>query len=371
MKTPAVTITRIACAKVRLPFDHGGPPPKFAGVPRTTLDSGWLRVELSSGHVGWGEAYAADLDALCAIVRNRVAPLALGRDPLDAGLMPSLERTLHNMGRSGPVQHALSGLDIALWDLRGKLAGLPLHRLIGGAQRKTVRAYASLLQYYGDCDAVARNVDRSLKAGFGEVKLHERTAEAVAAARNAAGGKTPLMVDTNCAWDPKDAAAEIDRMRASQPFWIEEPTWPPEDLGAMRALRQRTPFAIAAGENAASVLELEDMVRTGAVDWVQPCAIKCGGVSTLLRVAEVCRQHPGAGFSPQMAFFGPGFLATLHVLAAQPRDVAIERLFCDLRVMPYRSTVPLEHGAFRLPEAPGLGADPDEEMLSAMEWPDA
>jgi len=230
-----------------------------------------------------------------------------------------------------------------------------------------VRAYASLLQYYGDCDAVARNVGRSLEAGFGEVKLHERTAEAVAAARRAAGRNTPLMVDTNCAWDSKDAAAEIDRMRESQPFWIEEPTWPPEDLNAMRDLRQRTPFAIAAGENASSVHELEEMVRTAAVDWVQPCVIKCGGVSTLLRIAEACRQHQEVRFSPQTAFFGPGFLATLHVLAVQPHDVAIERLFCDLNLMPYGSSVPLQGGAFRLPEAPGLGADPDEDMLAAME----
>src|SRR3954463_105888 len=119
----SATISSIDCLCVRLPFSHGGPAPMFAGKPRATLDTVWVRVQLANGLVGWGEAYAADVDAVVSLFQNRVAPPALGRDASAPKLTAMLERTLHNMGRSGPVLHALSGLDIALWDLRAKLAG--------------------------------------------------------------------------------------------------------------------------------------------------------------------------------------------------------------------------------------------------------
>jgi L-alanine-DL-glutamate epimerase-like enolase superfamily enzyme len=367
MTSSQTSISMVTCFKVRLPFDHGGPPPLFAGKPRTTLDSVWMRVELENGLVGWGEAYAADLDALCSIVRNRVAPLACGKDASDMSLSSSLERMLHNMGRSGPVLHALSGLDIALWDLRGKLAGVPLYELLGGAQRTEIAAYASLLQYYGHRDHLEQNVGKAVDAGFSQVKLHERTAEAVAVARAVCGSETPLMVDTNCAWTSANALREVQAMAGSRPYWIEEPIWPPEDLDGMKQLRHDGQTPLAAGENASSLLELTRMVSETAVDWVQPSAIKCGGVTALRKVASACELNPAVRFSPQTAFFGPGFLATLHVLAAASEATVIERLFCDLHFMPYRNTVPLENGVFRLPEGMGLGAEPDSEILATSE----
>ncbi|APW39531.1 mandelate racemase [Rhodoferax koreense] len=367
MTSSNTAIAAIQCFKVRLPFNHGAPAPLFAGKSRTTLDSIWMRVELGNGMVGWGEAYAADLDAVCALVRHRVEPLALGKDATDRQLTSSLERMLHNLGRSGPVLHALSGLDIALWDLRGKLEGVPLYELLGGAKRTRIAAYASLLQYYGNREHLETNVGKAIDAGFTQVKLHERTAEAVAIARAAMPRGMPLMVDTNCAWTTANALAEVRAMATSDPFWIEEPIWPPEDLDGMKQLRKDSQIPVAAGENASNLLELTRMVTEQAVDWVQPSAIKCGGVTALQRVAEACANHPGVRFSPQTAFFGPGFLATLHVLAAAEQDTIIERLFCDLAFTPYRDTIPLVNGTFTLASAAGLGAEPDVEILAASE----
>ena len=213
--------------KLRLPFNHWADPPVFAGQVRNTLDSLLVRVELNNGLVGWGEAYGGELDAVAAMLHNRVAPLAVGRDPTDASLTPQLERTLHNLGRSGVVLHALSGLDIALWDLRGKLEGVPVSTLLGGRRHDRVPAYASLLQYYGDLGHVRRNVERALAAGFGEIKLHERTAAAAVVARAAMGNSVPLMVDTNCAWLPCEAEEAIRAFAPVRPLWIEEPIWPP------------------------------------------------------------------------------------------------------------------------------------------------
>jgi L-alanine-DL-glutamate epimerase-like enolase superfamily enzyme len=367
MTSSTTSIASLTCFKVRLPFDHGGPPPLFAGKPRTTLDSVWMRVTLQNGLIGWGEAYAGDLDALCSLVRHRVAPLAFGKEVGDLALTPSLERMLHNMGRSGPVLHALSGLDIALWDLRGKLAGVPLHELLGGAKRTRVMAYASLLQYYGHRQQLETNVAKAVASGFTQVKLHERTAEAVALARAVMGPAMPLMVDTNCAWTASNALEEVRAMQPSRPYWIEEPIWPPEDLEALKQLRAEGGTPLAAGENASSLLELTQMVRDTAVDWVQPSAIKCGGVTALRQVAEACAHNPAVRFSPQTAFFGPGFLATLHVLAAATQDTVIERLFCKLAFMPYGDTVPLVDGAFQVPTGSGLGAEPDLQILAQSE----
>lgn len=360
---PSHAIAAIDCLQVRLPFDHGGPAPMFAGKPRSTLDTVWVRVQLACGLVGWGESYAADLAAVVSLFRNRVSPLALGRDATDAALTATLERTLHNMGRSGPVLHALSGLDIALWDLRAKLEGVPLYTLLGGARRLRIPAYASLLQYNGDTDLVRRNAGRAQAQGYTQVKLHERSAEAALAARAELGPQVPLMLDTNCAWDVDAAAAALAAMREAGLLWVEEPLWPPEDLAALRALRERTGVPTAVGENAASVFDLLHIVRTRAADYVQPSALKAGGVTALLAVAAACRGTP-VRLSPHCAFFGPSFLATLHVLAAQEAEIAVERIFCELAHVPYAATVPFEQGAFLLNDQPGLGAEPEPSLLT-------
>lgn len=356
------TITAIRCWTVRLPFDHGAPAPLFAGRPRTTIDSCWVQLELSNGLSGWGEAYAGDPDAVVSLLRHRIEPLLLGKPALDAGLIASAERTLHNMGRSGPVLHALAGVDIALWDVRARLEQVPLHVLLGGTRRNQVRAYASLLQYYGDADRIRHNTEAALRAGFSAIKLHERTAAAGLAAREVMGRGLPLMMDTNCAWTPEVAATEAQAMLACNPYWIEEPVWPPEDAGALRALKAAVPVPLAAGENAASVYELLHFVETGVVDWIQPSTIKCG-LSPLRRVAAACSRSSTVRFSPQTAFFGPGFLATLHLLASLDDEVPVERLFCALRNDPYAHALHAERGVFMLPPGPGLGAEPDPEAL--------
>lgn len=364
MTRPSERITEIHCWKVRLPFEHGAPAPMFAGRRRTTIDSCWIEVRLANGLCGWGEAYAADLDAVVSLVRHRVAPLFIGRAPGESGLGEAAARTLHNLGRSGPVLHALSGMDIALWDLRARLEGVGLHALLGGRRRDGVRSYASLLQYYDDADAIRRNVERAGREGWTAIKLHERTLKAALAAREVMPAGAPLMVDTNCAWTPEQAIDETRQMLGCDPLWIEEPIWPPEDAQALMALRQATGAAVAVGENAASLHELRHFAREGVADWIQPSAIKAGGVTALQAVARECEASKRARFSPQTAFFGPGFLATLHVLAALEEDVVIERLFCDLRHDPYAGALERQGNTFVLPTGAGLGLEPDRQALA-------
>jgi L-alanine-DL-glutamate epimerase-like enolase superfamily enzyme len=169
------------------------------------------------------------------------------------------------------------------------------------------------------------------------------------------------MVDTNCAWSPEAAFDAVMAMKPCDPIWVEEPIWPAEDVDALGKLRQATGVALAAGENATGTLEFARLAAAG-IDYLQPSAVKHG----LTAQWEICRHAEASGATcvPHSPYFGPGYLATLHVLAAKQKTVALERFFCDLDHVPYGSSVPIENGAVRIPDLPGLGPDPDEALLT-------
>jgi L-alanine-DL-glutamate epimerase-like enolase superfamily enzyme len=321
-----------------------------------------VRLATSGGKVGWGEAYGSSAPLIPTVVDSWIRHLAVGQDATDPGLTGRIERVLHGLGRSGPVIHAISGFDIALWDIRGKVEGQPVAALLGGIRRKRVEAYASLLQYGGNVEHVRRNTARALERGYRHIKLHERTADAVAAAREVAGADIPIMVDTNCAWTPAEATAPVAAMAPSKPFWVEEPIWPPEDFESLAALRKATGVPLAMGENATSVTDFRRMVAAGATDFVQPSVVKVGGLTNLWKVATES-EKAGVTCVPHAFFFGPGYLATLHAIAAKERAAPLERLFGDVGLTAYAKTVPVVDGAIDVPERPGLGADPEEEMI--------
>jgi len=359
----AVTITAIDTIQMSIPLDTWAPPPMFAGKPRTHVEAVYVRVTTSGGVVGWGESFGSTGTLIGASFDRWIRALALGKDPTDPALTPTIERLLHGMGRAGPVMHALSGLDIALWDIRGKLEGVSVSKLLGGAKRRRIETYASLLQYSGNVEHVKRNTARALERGYKHIKLHERTAEAVAAAREVTGPGIPIMVDTNCAWTPDEAEAPVAAMAPSKPHWVEEPIWPPEDFESLAKLRKATGVPLAMGENAVSPSDFRKMIAAGATDFVQPSIVKIGGITHLWRIATES-EKAGVTCVPHAFFFGPGYLATLHCLACKERDVPQERLFADVAWIPYADTVPDRNGAVEVPDRPGLGADPDEDMIA-------
>lgn len=349
---------------MRLPFHHWSNPPLFAGRPRDKLDSALVRLETQDGMVAWGESYCVEPRALQAIFETLISPLACGREADDPNLLASMQRVLHNLGRSGPVVHGLAGLDIALWDLRAKRAGVPLYQLLGGKRRDKIRVYASLLQYYADGDLLEQVTQRALGEGYTEIKLHERTAKAVAAVRKSVGADIPVMVDTNCAWLPGEAESAIAAMMPYRPYWIEEPIWLPENEQALVALKEKVSVPLAVGENASCALALRRMVENASVQYVQPSVIKLG-LTAAWDIAQTCR-GTSVTCAPQVAFFGPGFLASLHLIAAQETEVSLERLYVELAHVPYGHTVPIERGWLELPDAPGLGAEPETELIQGV-----
>jgi len=358
-----VTITAIDTIGLRIPFDIWAPPPVSHGVPRTHVESLYVRVTTSKGIVGWGESFGTARPMVIAAFDHWVRRLALGQSVTDQGLIPRMERMLLSLGRAGPLMAALSGLDIALWDIRGKLEGVPVSTLLGGARRTRLACYASLMQYYGNAEYLKRNTARALERGYRWIKLHERTPEAVAIARDAVGPDIPLMVDTNCAWTAAEAGAAVAAMAPMKPYWVEEPVFPPEDFESLAKLRKATSVPLGMGENATSLNDFRTMVTTGAADFVQPSIVKIGGISAMSKVAAEV-EGAGATCVPNVFYVGPGFLAALHCMAAKEKEAPLERMFADLGAVPFAKTVPVTGGEVEVPRGPGLGADPEVDLIA-------
>jgi D-galactarolactone cycloisomerase len=359
-----VKIARIDSHSIKVPFTFGGKPTGYGGRNWTTNNILLVRVETDSGLVGWGEAFCYGCtDAVRAALHHMIAPIALGQDAGDiARLSYDLQQKLHLFGRYGLTIFALSGLDIALWDIAGKAANLPLHRLLGGAGGDSLPAYASLLKYR-DPEKVAARVKQALDQGYRHIKLHETEEAEVRAARLAAGEGVAIMVDTNCPWTPEQARHMTMKLRPYDLHWLEEPIFPPEDFSAIARLRASTGVAMAAGENNCTSFQFRDMFAAGAVDYAQPSVTKLGGVTEFLKVATLA-DAAGVTLMPHSPYFGPGFLATLQLMAARGTPGGmIERYHMDLEASLYGDLVTPVKGGFVLPAGPGLGRDPDPDVI--------
>jgi L-alanine-DL-glutamate epimerase-like enolase superfamily enzyme len=364
----AVTSHKIVKAEailVSIPFESGGVPPwSFGGSPKLQFDTLLVRLETDQGVVGWGEAFSRGEDrALKLVIETRVLPLVIGRNPFELKKIKfDLEFQLQNFGRIGPIVYGVAAVDIALWDLLGKIAELPLAALLGGAFASEVEVYASLMRY-GNCDDVVKATRQAIDRGYRYIKLHEITQDEIRAAVEAAGSKAAVMLDTNCPWTVAEALRYDRELQPLGLYWLEEPVWPPENYVGLARVRATGRHRIAAGENAGSIHDFAAMIAAGAIDIAQPDVAKTGGVSELLQIAALCDAH-GIEFVPHCAIFGPGQVATIHLNAAQRSVPLLERLYCDFEAELYDGhTLPV-NGMVQVPSGPGLGLDPNAEVIS-------
>ncbi len=355
-------ITSVQTTVLSIPYEYDGPRHQVAGQDWLTMDTLLVRVETEDGLVGWGEGFGhGAIPATRAALDSLVGPMLLGADAEDiAGTMKTAHQAVHLYGRGGPMSYALSGVDIALWDLAGKRAGLPLHQLLGGSGG-LIPAYASLLRY-SDPAVVARNAAAAVERGYQAIKLHEVSLAAVEAAREAVGPHIMLMNDTNCPWSPDDACVAADALLPLNLHWLEEPVWPPEDFAGLARVRSHG-VPIAAGENAASLNDFRAMMEAGAVDFAQPSVAKIGGVTEARKVIAL-GEALGVRVVPHCAYFGPGFLASLHLAAAMPERPMMERLFIDLAASPFSPWTEAVDGMLHVPDGTGLGCDPDPDVVA-------
>jgi D-galactarolactone cycloisomerase len=359
MTRPPDTIVAAEAFHLGIPSVYGGPPPRgTAQWPIVELVM--IRIKTADGLVGWGEGFG---HKVCATTKRAfdslVAPQAIGRSSGDiVALTGDLRRSLYPYGLDGPIGFALSGLDIALWDLKGQRAGVPVYRLLNDALTNlSVPAYASLLRY-GDADRAGEAVADAVRRGHRAVKLHEATLDTVVAAREAAGSDIDLSIDVNCRWSVEDAIDIARRMGPYRLDWIEEPCWPPTAESFAR-VAAATGVPIAAGENAGSLAEMERLGTSGGLTYLQPSAAKIGGISGLV-AARALAQRTGRQIATHSAYFGPALAATAHFCAAN--GDACEWYDCRLEQSP-SGLVPID-GQLQLSDRPGLGLVLPPDLIS-------
>jgi D-galactarolactone cycloisomerase len=357
-------IVSVSTEILDIPFEYGGPPSGWGPSAWRALSTLLVKVETDEGITGWGEAFSYSCaDAVQMAVEKMVAPSVIGMDPTDiAGIHYHCQQSLHLFGRYGITLFAISGLDIALWDIAGKRAGLPVHAMLGGQTRLKIPAYASLFRY-GDPELVAEHCTGALEAGYTAVKLHEDTVESVSAARDALGDGVPLMIDVNCPWTPNQAVDMARRFKPFDPYWLEEPVFPPEDSVGLAMVRDKGGVALAAGENHCTAFQFRDLFAAGGVDYAQPSVTKVGGITELCRVATLAQSH-AVQLMPHSPYFGPGWLATLHLMAALPNSGYIERFYGTVPATTSGDFANIVDGFATVPQTPGLGLDPSPEVIA-------
>jgi L-alanine-DL-glutamate epimerase-like enolase superfamily enzyme len=356
-------ITRVEPILIAVPYDCGGP--KLHGIfgPDDRMSTLLVRVDTDAGITGWGEAFGLGFSPITfTALAHLIGPQCVGRDAEDvAGVMDALRRRTYYMGTTGPARFALSGIEIALWDIVGQARNVALSELFGGARRNRIPTYASLLPY-GTRELLERNLHAAIDRGYRHIKLHGHDPELVVAARAAVGPEPTLMLDTNCAWTLAEAQVAAGRMEGCALAWLEEPLYPQNDYAALAALRAGTAIPIAAGENVETPDDVRRIAELGALDILQPDVSKIGG-PTEMRAAIANAQAGGMGVQPHSPFFGPTLIATLHLLATLDDDALCERFYCDVEACAVGEAVEVRDGFLTVPAGPGLGVAVDEAVI--------
>lgn len=353
-------ITSVEPIVLRIPFTDGSSGLGLFPSAWTQHEIVLVRIETDNGLVGWGEGFGYFCSAaVAAMVNQAMAPLLIGRELVHpAAINDELQRRSVLPGRYGITTFALSGVDLALWDLFAKAQGVSVAAMCGTPVRKTIRAYASLVRY-GDGDLVTRHALAALEQGYADIKLHETTLPEIRRCRSEMGNGVSMIVDVNCTWSEEFTRAAIPELVALKTLWLEEPIFPPEDFRTLAALRQEG-LALAAGENACTAVPFAEMLRLNALDYLQPSITKVGGISEFVKI---CRLNTRLPLAPHSPYFGPGYLATLQMAAIEEQFLLFEYLYVKPEAWLYRNMPLPERGLIPIPEGPGLGGDPDPATI--------
>jgi L-alanine-DL-glutamate epimerase-like enolase superfamily enzyme len=353
-------IDRIEPIALRVPLSDEG----CAARPPSGLEAMHLvlcRVTTRSGITGYGEAlcYAAHVQrALVATIEDFVAPAFVGQSVVDrVELNLAFRRKATPLGRAGTNVNALAAVDIALWDIAGKRAGLPLSAIMGGARRREVPIMASL-EKYDDAALLAARVDSACRQGVAAVKVHETDLAVIAAARSAAPG-TPFVADLNNGRSLQELESEGARWRDLDLLWLEDPIWPPEDLLEQPAVAG---IRFGVGGDLGSAEQFAFYARAPSVGVVQPDVCMLGGLSEAIRV--VCLGAGGGpAIVPHTPFVGPAAVASLQLLSVLEEEACFAMVEAPATVDPCQVGITRWRRTLVVPDGPGLGADPDPKFL--------
>lgn len=355
---PAIESVSVCIARV--PLDR---PVTFSTRVVTAREYCLVKVRSTEGLEGLGYCYAVNRSGrlLALAVTDLLAPMLVGQESTRVeGLWRDLYQEALLQGRAGAVMRALSALDIALWDLNARHAGLPLHRYLGAVAEDRVPAYASG-GYYGPGktpETLAQEMREHVAQGFRAVKMkvgRESPAQEesrLARVREAIGPEVHLMLDANNAWSDLPTALDyMKRFEKYDPYWIEEP-FSPDDIDNHRRLAQATRVTVATGEIEAGRWRFKDLIERGGITLLQTDATVCGGITEWRRIAATAASH-GITVSPH-AWHD----VHVHLVGATPNASYVEWMPDD-HIVNFRRLIDrqltAESGDLLLPTEPGLG----------------
>jgi L-alanine-DL-glutamate epimerase-like enolase superfamily enzyme len=309
--------------------------PWGADVPSITVIE--VTIGTSAGHTAYGFSWTPSIGAASVVgmLENDIRGFVIGRDADAPALWPGLWKHLHEAGSGGVTTIAMAGVDLALWDLRGRVAGRSLTELIG-AHRDSAEVYGSGVNLHYSLAELVAQAERWVARGFNAVKVKvgkpdvAEDADRIAAVREVIGPDRRLMIDANQRWDLRLATEALDALREFDPAWIEEPLLA-DDLPAHAELRRRIDIPIAIGENLHTIYQFRDAIDLGACDIVQPNVVRVGGVTPFLGIAALAAErsiplHPHLlpEISGQLALSIDG--ASASALVEDVEDASFEAL---------------------------------------------
>lgn len=371
MKITAVN-THLLSAKLSQPF-------AYSRARYDTRTAMLVEIVTDQGLVGWGECYGPA--RITKAVVDELGQMLIGEDALRSEfLWQELYARLRDHGQKGVVIQGLSGIDIALWDLRGKYFGAPAWQLLGGATRTEVQAYATGLyrRDSGDplhylCEEAAGYIEQGfmamkLKVGFGV----REDAAVTRAIRNTIGEDAALMIDANHAYDAVAAIRLGREVEELDIGWFEEPV-PPEDLAGYRAVKAAIDIPVAGGECEFTRYGFREVLTQQAMDIIQPDICAAGGLSECKKIADMAQAF-GVRVNPHVWGSGIGIAASLQWMATVPTHTPTSLqpvqplLEFDQTEHPIRQAIIAEpivqqKGWVQIPNGPGLGIEINRDAL--------
>ena len=331
---------------------------RYAGGVCTARLTSLVRVHTDTGLVGTGSVYSHPA-LVYFIIRQQLEPLLRGHDPREVeSLWDRMYRLTRWYGRKGVAMSALGGIDMAMWDLRGQSLGKPVWELLGGDNGKCA-AYASAL-LWNSPQGLAEEAAGHIERGFRRVKMRlgrsiDYDTTAVRAVRQAIGPSNDLIVDASMRYDVPIARQIGKVLEEQRVFWYEEP-FAPEALDRYSELRGTVGVPLAAGENEFGAQGFRELLRTQAVDIVQPDCCRCGGITEAWRVAQEAAAC-GVRVATHTWSDAVTVLGNAHMISAAPNGITVE---VDQTGNPFierllEEPLPIVDGQLQLSRAPGLG----------------
>ena len=342
--------------------------------PQETSQGTWATIEIvvveietADGIVGIGECLARrGAAAYARFIDDVLAPLRVGEDALDRRRLWRKLRSVLTGRTGGMLIEALAGLDIALWDIAGKSAGVSVSKLLGGMGRTQIDAYASSINWLDDATA-ENEVARALASGFRQIKVKvgapvPQAIEPARLVRRLAGDTIGLSVDANWAYDVDDAV-RVGRVLADLDYiWFEEPIRA-EDRRGYRMLREMLPIRLAAGESDFSAVDAVELLEDRSLGLIQPDVARSGGIIETWRIAELAQSF-NVAYAPHVGWSGAICVAaSLQRAGAAENCMTFECMVYDnplrqaLLKVPVGEATMLKDGRLPIPDGPGLGID--------------